>query len=140
VDGEPGGGAAIALVDGLAPRPEAGAVEQAGLVELGDHPADLLGARGGAVTAREDGLDVAHGALAIEQRDQVDQGPGQQDDPRGHARGVAQREQALAILVDGKGVEVAQARPEERAVSLVGHGGAQARGQALSRNFRADAT
>ena len=126
--------------------------EEARLVERLDEAADLLGRRRLAVTGAQDLLDLGHRVLAVEERDQVEQRERKHRHLVGEPRGIAERDPALAVLLDGKRIE----HPEpwlvvHRVITHVAGGvrGDQTRGERVAappfpvppawKKFRADA-
>ena len=91
---------------------EAGAVQEARLVEALDDLRDVLGPRRlVAAPARQDVTHLGHGVLAVEEGDEIQKGNGEQRDLIGEAAGIPEPDQALAVLLHGKGLERAQSGP-----------------------------
>src|SRR6185503_19010662 len=108
-----GRGADGALSEGIlgraAPRLEARAIQEAGVVEpLGQAP-DLLDGRRLTVAAADDLLDRLQRMLAVEQRDQIEERPGQDRDLVGEAGGIPQGDAALPLVLDREGLDSPQA-------------------------------
>jgi len=61
------------------------------------------------VTAHHRSLDVCDRMLAVEERDDVEQRPVQEDDRPGVPGRIAQGHARLAFMLDGKGLDPAQA-------------------------------
>ena len=99
------------VFDGPAPLLEPLAVEEPGLVQAFDELADLLRRRGLAVALLKDSLDLADRVLAVEERDEVEQRKREHDDLISEARGIPERHQPLAVLLDGEGLEHPKSRP-----------------------------
>ena len=122
----PARGVEEGAVDRVPAAPERRAVEESVLVECRRQRLDLLGADQLAVAPHDLGLDVDDRMLPVEERDDPEEPDRKHDDRGGVARRIAQRDVALALVLDGKGLD----RPEARRRRLA-HG---------SRKFRADAT
>src|SRR5438034_4465 len=91
---------------------EAGAVQEARLVEALDDLRDVLGPRRlVAAPARQDVTHLGHGVLAVEEGDEIQKGNGEQRDLIGEAAGIPEPDQALAVLLHGKVLERAQSGP-----------------------------
>jgi len=98
---------------------EARGVEEALLVQARDDAFDLGGGDQTAVALHHHRLDVDQRVLAVEQRDDLEQRAREQHDGVGVAGRVAQRDDTPALVLDGKGVDVPQAR-EQAAGALRG--------------------
>ena len=98
------------LLDGPPPLFEPLAVEEPGLVQPFDELADLLGRRRLAVALLKDSLDLADRVLAVEERDEIEQREREHDDLIREARGIPERHQPLAVLLDGEDLEHPKSR------------------------------
>jgi len=96
------------------------------LVERRRQRLDLLGGDQLALAPHDLRLDVDDRMLAVEECDDPEEPDRKHDDRGGVARRIAQRDVALALVLDRKGLDRPQARRGRSA-----HG---------SRKFRADAT
>jgi hypothetical protein len=92
------------------PLREARRVEEAVLVEARDDALDLRGRDETPVLAHDDRLHVDERVLAVEHRDDLEQRPGQEHDRGGDARRIAQRDDALPLVLHGKRLDVAETR------------------------------
>src|SRR5438046_2159672 len=91
-----------ARVDAREASREARCVEGAVLVETRDDALELGRRHDLAVLAHHGGLDVDHRVVAVEEGDDLEKRSGQQDDGRRVAGGIAQRDHALPLVLDGK--------------------------------------
>ena len=122
----PARGVEEGAVDRAPAARERRAVEEAVLVERRRQRLDLLGGDQLALAPHDLRLDVDDRMLAVEECDDPKEPDRKHDDRGGVARRIAQRDVALALVLDRKGLDRPQARRGRSA-----HG---------SRKFRADAT
>src|SRR5436190_2223911 len=94
------GGAELGL-DRRLPLGEARAVEESVLVEARDDALDLLRGHRATVLAQHRRLHVDQRVLAVEERDDLEEWSRQQHDGFRESRGIAQRDYALALVLDG---------------------------------------
>src|SRR5882724_8292604 len=94
-----------------AARLEGRALEEPVLVE---RLRELLDARGLlhlALVAKDRLLDLGEVVASVEERDDLEQRAREHHDRRRVAGGIAQRQEALALVLDGERLDAAQARP-----------------------------